>query len=311
MLRIKSLVQCTAMGLLGSMLACGGADSESDPTWSEEGESASVDSLDEAAVDGVDDEVEDAELGSVQQPLFGLGLGINFLESCNDPTGVDSVLAAMAVAAATELRRWQPKTDFDVWSGKLRLTATGKKQCADGTCFNTQALLDMQSDAAGSAEIRPGVRVNPLLLRTGLTLAYFRQATCFSLLGLPLVGCGVPEHKFTIAHTEPGKCDTNYWFTTTTPAGKALTSSAMKALEKGLVFLNTESNAYIQFQTNGNMVGVDPTYGLNEVGSTVSGSCSAACTKVSRSNIVGQCCSCNGMKKYSRSTWNANTYICR
>jgi hypothetical protein len=303
---IDNGIRFAALGLLGSLLACAGGDLDSDPTWPEDGATASVDSPDETEVDEADE-----ELGTGEQPLFALGLGISFLESCNDPTGVDSVLAGLAVATATELRRWQPKTDFDAWSGKLRLTATGKKQCADGACFNTQALLDMQNDAAGRAEIRPGVRVNPLLLRTGLTVAYFRQATCYTLLGLPLIGCGVPEHQFTMAHSEPGKCDTNYWFTTTTPAGKALSSSAMKSLEKGLVFLNTETNAYIQFQTNGNMVGIDPTYGLNEVGATASGSCSAACTKVSRSNIVGQCCSCNGIRKYSRSTWNANTYLCK
>jgi hypothetical protein len=302
-----NVLRFAAWGLMVSALACGGGGFETDPIGTDEGAAVSGDTLDEA----LPDEAGDAELGTAQQALIGSGSGISFLDSCNDPTGVDPVLAALAVSSATELHRWQPKSDFQVSGGMLKLTTTGKKQCADGQCFNTQALLDLQNNAASKAEIRPGVRVNPTLLRTSLSLAYFRQQTCFTLLGLPLIGCSAPDHKFTLAHTAPGQCDTNYWFTVTTSAGKSLTSALLGSLEKSLIWLNTESNEYIQFQTNGNMVGVDPTYGLNEVGSTSTGSCSAACTKITKSNVTGQCCSCNGMKKYARSAWSTNTYICQ
>lgn len=311
MSRIKQWVRYAALGCLGSAaIACSGSY---DVSVEGPANDAAIDAevLDDvASAEGVSD-ASGAALGTTEQELIGLFTGISFLDSCNDITGTDPVLAALAVSTATELRRWQPKLDFDIWSGKLRLTAAGKKRCADGVCWNTQALLDLQNDSARNAMLRPGVKVNPLLIRTVLSLAYFRQATCFSLLGLPLVGCGVPEHQFTVAHSEPGKCDTNYWFTTSTPAGKPLTATVMKQLEKSLIWVNAETNAYIAFQTNGNMVGVDPTYGLNEAGSTQTGACSVACTKMSSRNISGQCCSCNGTKKYARSAWSTNTYICQ
>jgi hypothetical protein len=264
--------------------------------------------LDEATEEATDDMMSiDPELGTTEQEL----LGIILPSSCFDITGTDPVLAALAVATATELRRWQPTKDFSLWSGKLALTATGKARCADGKCLNTQALLDLQKDAASKAEIRPGVRVNPLLVRTALAFAYARQTTCFSLLGLPLIGCGVPEHQFKLVGTDKGTCDTNYWFQVQNAAGVPLSLTEMKALEKGLVWVNAETNQYISFQVNGNMVGIDPTYGLNTTTATASGSCSAACTKISATDVTGQCCSCNGTKKYVRSSWSATTYLCQ
>jgi hypothetical protein len=159
--------------------------------------------------------------------------------------------------------------------------------------------------------LRPGVQVNPVLLRRALSLAYFRQATCFSTLGVPFFGCSVPDHQFTLAHTSAGECDTNYWFSTTTAAGAPLTPALMQQLEKSLIWVNTETNAYIQFQTDGNRVGIDPTYGLNDAGSTESGSCSPACTRISSKDLLGSCCACNGNRRYARASWNANTYTCQ
>lgn len=255
----------------------------------------------------------EAEVEAVteRQEVFGFDTGIRLLDSCNDITGVDPVLAALAVSTATELRRWQPKADFRVTGGKLALTTTGRAQCADGRCLNTQALLDLQSDEAGQALIRPDVQVNPVLLRRALSLAYVRQATCFTTLGVPFFGCSVPDHEFTLAHTAPGECDTNYWFSTTTEAGEPLAPELMQQLEKSLIWVNTETNDYIQFQTDGNLVGIDPTYGLNDAGSTQNGSCSPACTRISSEDLLGRCCSCRGNRNYVRATWNANTYTCQ
>lgn len=256
-------------------------------------------------------EADNIELTPEREELFGFGTGIRFVDSCDDNTGTDPVLAALAVATAIELGRWQPTTDFRTWRGKLTLTATGEAQCADGQCSNTRALLDLQNDEASGVTILPGVQVNSSLLRRALSLAHFRQANCFSPLGAPFVGCRVPDHHFTLAHTAPGECDTNYWFTTTTPEGDALPPELMQRLERSLIWVNAETNDYIQFATDGNLVGIDPTYGLNEVGATESGSCSPACTRISTRDIAGSCCSCNGTRQYARSSWNANTYTCQ
>src|SRR5207245_575123 len=104
--------------------------------------------------------------------------------------------------------------------------------------------------------------------------------------------CTVPDHKLRPLHSEAGKCDTNYWFEVLTPQGTAY--AGVDKLKKQLLFVDVDNNSYIQFQTNGSMVGIDPTYGLNETGSTSTGSCTAACTKISSTNVAGECCSCGG-----------------
>ena len=300
----RSVLKAAGLVFVGLMGACSG-DGMSAEGSDEADDIAFEDEATDEAADVMMSSEED--LGTSEQELLGLILP----SSCFDITGTDPVLAALAVATATELGRWQPTKDFAIWTGQLALTATGKARCADGKCFNTQALLDLQKDSASKAEIRPGVRANPLLIRTTLLLAYARQTTCFSLLGLPMIGCGVPEHQFKLISTDKGVCDTNYWFEVQNTGGAPLGLTAMKALQKGLVWVNAETNAYIAFQVAGNMVGIDPTYGLNATTAASSGSCSAACTKISAKDVTGQCCSCNGTKKYARSSWSATTYLCQ
>jgi hypothetical protein len=59
-------------------------------------------------------------------------------------------------------------------------------------------------------------------------------------------------------------------------------------------------------------VAIDPTYGLNDEDTTSSGSCTAACTKITTTNIAGACCSCNSVQKtFKRSSFNVNTYLCQ
>jgi hypothetical protein len=213
-------------------------------------------------------------------------------------------MAALAVATATELRRWQPTKDFASSWGVLKLTSTGKAQCADGKCWNTQAILDLQSAPYGKVQIRPGVTLDSGALKNALTANLTLQI--FSLLSLL-----VPDHKLTMLYSEPGGCDQNYWFNVTTPSGGLVTSSLVSSLQKKLTWVGGSGNPYVQFQSDGTMVGIDPTYGLNQAGSTATGSCTAACTKMSSTDITGSCCSCNGTKKFSRSAWSTTTYICQ
>jgi hypothetical protein len=311
MLGRRSVLEAAGLVFAGLLAACGGEDMSADGSDLADEVAFEEEATEDAADEKMSSDAmmsSDEELGTSEQELLGLILP----SSCFDITGTDPVLAALAVATATELRRWQPTKDFTMsWTGHLALTSTGKARCADGKCFNTQALLDLQKDAAKNAEIRPGIKANPLLIRTTLALAYARQTTCFSLLGLPMIGCGVPEHQFKLVGTNPGTCDTNYWFQVQNAAGAPLNLTEMKALEKGLVWVNAETNKYISFQVDGNTVGIDPTYGLNTTTATAAGSCSAACTKISATDITGQCCSCNGTKRYSRSSWSATTYLCK
>jgi hypothetical protein len=261
-------------------------------------------SLDE--IGAFDDELagdeEALELGTAEQELFFNPF--NFFSSCSDPKGTNSVMAALAVATATELKRWQPTKDFQSSGGVLKLTTTGKAQCADGKCWNTQAILDLQTAPAGSVQVRPGVKLDSAALKSALTSNLLLQV-------LHLISAFVPEHKLQLIRSEHGGCDQFYWFNVTSPSGGAVSSLLTWTLGQKLMWVGGSSNPYVQFQSNGTMVGIDPTYGLNEAGSTATGSCTAACTKMSGSNIAGTCCSCNGTKKFVRSAWSTSTYLCQ
>lgn len=287
------------LGFGASSFACGGVDIEEE-TAASEGEE-----MNEMATLAADDEaMEPGELGQASAAWWGYSWNES---SCYDPTGTDSVLAALAVATAQELGRWQPEDDFKESFGRLVLTPTGKARCADGQCWNTQALLDLQRDSARSVEVRPGVYVNPRTLRLRLTWNHDRQQDCLRSFWN---GCRTPDHQFEFIAAEPGACDMNYWFEVRRPDGRLLGSS-LDVLKKALVWVDIEDNSYIKFQNDGSTIAIDPTYGLNAGSATKSGSCSASCMKVSRANVAGQCCSCNGTKKYRRSAFNANAYLCR
>lgn len=261
-----------------------------------------------------DDVMSDGEHGEPGEEAIELGQSAQAWwsfdwnqSSCSDPTGTDSVLAALAVATARELGRWQPEDDFKVSLGRLVLTSTGQARCADGQCWNTRALLDLQSDSARSVQVRPGVNVDPRTLRIRLTWNHDQQRDCLRSLWR---SCRTPAHQFRFLTAEPGACDMNYWFEVRKPDGSPLGSN-LDVLKKALIWVDIEDNSYIKFQSDGTTIAIDPTYGLNPDAGAKAGSCSPSCTRVASSNISGQCCSCNGTRKYARSSWNANTYLCK
>jgi hypothetical protein len=256
---------------------------------------------------------EEMELGQLEQGLM----------SCTNVDGTNAVMAALAVSAAKELKRWQPSKDFVVfttsgWSEAspgmqqaIKLTATGKAQCAGGNCWNTQALLNLQYDQANNLVKFPGnVTLSPGALRSRLVAKLREQQTCESR---PVNGgnsnCPVEEHKLAFTRSEKGGCDTNFFFKATTPTGTALRYPAQ--LKNKLIWVD-QYNPYVAFQSVGDVISIDPTYGLNEEGTTTSGTCSAACTKIS-SNVAtaGQCCTCNSAtRKYAKSAWSTTTFLC-
>lgn len=72
------------------------------------------------------------------------------------------------------------------------------------------------------------------------------------------------------------------------------------------------TNPFISQQVSGDRVAIDPTYGLNEGGTTTSGVCSATCLKLSSTSVAGQCSSCGGAsERFVKSTGDANTSVCQ
>ena len=73
---------------------------------------------------------------------------------CSNGDGINSAMAALAVVSGKELRRWQSSRDFRIdEDGRLALTATGRARCADGECWNTEAVLDLQLAEPGSVKL--------------------------------------------------------------------------------------------------------------------------------------------------------------
>jgi len=243
---------------------------------------------------------EDIELGQSGEAL------------CANGDGVNSAMAALAVAAAKELGRWNPTVDFAPGTAApwyTTLTATGKARCSDGKCWNTQAILDLQKSPPNSVKFG-SIVLNANNLVSTLTARWNEQKNCELRGGTGATNCTAEQHKLTFKSSTPGACDTLFTFDAKTPAGGNLVNPSQ--LANKLMFVGYPSNPFLSFSSTGTTVTIDPTYGLNEGGTTTTGGCTAACTKISATNIAGQCCSCAGVSKtFVKSTFSGTTYLCQ
>lgn len=122
-------------------------------------------------------------------------------------------MAGLAVAAGTELGRWNGAKDFvkenTNTNARILLSSEGAARCAATGCVNVNAMLKMQ-DVDGSQVARH----DPLLLRQYLVTYFDRQK-----------GIASPAHTLTLAGTTPDACGLRYYFnvgggtTTTTTTG--------------------------------------------------------------------------------------------
>jgi len=288
----------------------------------------------EGIVDGEDTMLEESssdelELGSAEQAL----------QNCSNPDGTNAVMAAFAVAVGQELGRWQATKDFEMFttSGQsesspgmqqaIRLrTGTGpdgkprgKSRCADGRCARVQAILDMQYEQARGKIYIQGesstnkVLLDPAALRSRMVAkANYEQATCDqNAKDNDPLRCPVETHKLVPMGTvNLGGCGLHYKFGVTKDATGTLLYPAQ--LKWKLTFAD-QANGWVDFRNlGGGAVAIDPTYGLNDASSTAAGSCAAACTKISLTDVTGQCCACSGLtKKFAKSSWSAATFLCQ
>ena len=264
------------------------------------------------------------ELGTIEQGLM----------TCTNPDGTNAAMAAFAVAVAQDLGRLNASKDFvmittsgqsetspgmqqamKLASGSDANGAIGKNRCADGKCARVQAILDMQYDQANNKVYFQGtgttkVLLNPAALRARLYAKWQDQIACDKT---PKDGdvnsCTKELNSLTYVSKAAGGCDTNFTFSV-----KGVNNAVLKypnQLKNEIKFADT-SNPYINFTNLGNgNISIDPTYGLNDDGTTSTGSCTAACTKISVSSVAGQCCSCGGVTKtFSKAAWSPTTFLC-
>jgi hypothetical protein len=252
------------------------------------------------------------------------------LMNCSNPQGTNAMIAALAVAAANELGRWNVTTDFQKvtnsnWQTVLGLSPAGLSRCSSRghSCPNIQALLFFQDTRYDNYIRFPGnVKLSAYSYQARLTAGFDAQKICEdrAKLNPPKPGqtpssdtCYAEEHLLKLTGTVPGGCDMNFTYNVTTPSGGLLKYPQL--LKNKLIWANDGGSAqvlnpYIQFTSTARSVTVDPTFDLNQPGSASGGSCTVSCQKYSTSNIAGNCCTCNGKSGTFFSSATANVYKC-
>ncbi|MES1175578.1 MAG: hypothetical protein ABUL62_14750 [Myxococcales bacterium] len=175
------------------------------------------------------------------------------------------------------------------------------------------ALLALQKNEAYQQVMFPGgVLLDSYALRGAMKSYFDRQTRCNNWWGeYSTNGCWVEAHDLWFWKTAPGTCATDNYFW----ANKVGTSNSLDVPDRlnfQLYFVGYPDNEFLTFRNFGSNVVIDPTVGLTEANSTMSGSCTAACTQYSSTSLVGRCCSCNGVTKtFSRSPFSYDLYLCR
>ena len=244
------------------------------------------------------------------------------LMNCANPEGTNAMIAAVAVAIANDLGRWNVSADFTTKIGTynqrhLTLTNTGLAQCSarGNACENVKALLFFQ-DAKYDNYIRfPGnVKLSAWSYASRLVAGWEGQKTCEARPASSPDSCPAENHKLTLLSTSPGGCDMNFTYNPENATGGALNNPAQ--LKNKLLWANDGAskdrpNPYIQFQSTASTVTIDPTWELNEPGSASGGSCLVTCQKYDRNtNLTGTCCTCNGQSGTFYLSATANVYKC-
>jgi len=309
-LRLASLVSVAVAA--GAFVGCGAEDLVANDV-----------ARDVASGDTASDDVASDDNASLDESDYGTAE--EALMSCTNPDGTNAVMAALAVAVAQDLGRWQTGKDFvqgynageivALGSGSDASGAIGKSRCADGKCARVQALLDLQLDAAQNVYVQGSgstkVLVNPQALRTRM-LGKWREQKTIDERAKDGVTDQAPkeEHKLSFASAAKGGCDTNFTFNTSKTTGAAL--QYPNQLKYKLAFADIY-NPYINFANlGGGKVSIDPTYGLDEDPTAAAQACTAACTKISVNSVAGGCCSCGGVtKKFVKAAWNNTTFLCQ
>jgi hypothetical protein len=244
-----------------------------------------------------------------EAPVSTEAMGTMEQTLCANTDGVPSALAALAAATATELGRWQPAQDFRLERGALELTRAGKRQCDDGKCWNTQAILDLQRAPSGVV-ILGGTPFDGEAFKSELATNFRQQLRCESEGDQrDADSCRAERHELALESVSSGACDTVFTFRATGRDGDPLRRP--DRLVNKLIYVGYPENEYLSFTSTESTVSIDPTYGLNPSDGTGTGSCTAACTKISSTNISGSCCVCNGeTRSFVRSAFSSTTYLC-
>jgi len=217
------------------------------------------------------------EVPSNGESIEGLGEAIS--SSCNTVSGLLPTKASLAVAMATELKRWEPLTDLTTatvnGSQQVTLSAAGNQRCSamGSSCANTRAILALQDNAV--SQVISQNRFQPNSYRNDLLNSFDRQRNRIEELKKNNPSQLPAPHNLTKiggpTNLGIGACGPHYLFTPTTPAGAAYPNPG--TLSNALYFFGYPTNSFLSFTvTNGN-VAIDPIDGDNSTPTTTSGTC--------------------------------------
>jgi hypothetical protein len=236
--------------------------------------------------------------------------------ACSNADGTNGMIAALAVALATDMHRWNVLTDLFEFRGfnnqlMLGITAAGKAACGGTNCPTVANILAFQDSRLDQKAVIAGTKLSSWALASRLTAGWDKQKACQQ----PNGWCLFQGHQFAAASSiNAGNCNTSalFSFPASKAGGGALTAAQIAALNNALVFTTANgTDPFVQFTSNTTSVSV------GDVGGMVPGQAEPGpCQQFSISNINGTACSCaatgvtTGQLKNDQSL-APNTYFCR
>lgn len=235
--------------------------------------------------------------------------------ACSNADGTNGMVAALAVALATDMHRWNVLTDLYEFRGfnnqlMLGITAAGKAACGNN-CPTVANILAFQDSRLDQKAVIAGTKLNSWSLASRLTAGWDKQKAC-----VPGGWCPFQAHQLgAVSSITAGNCNTSslYGFPATKPGGGALTAAQIAGLNNALVFTTANgTDPFVQFTSNATSVSV------GDVGGMVPGQAEPGpCQQFSLTNINGTACTCaatgvttGGQLKNDQSL-APNTYFCR
>jgi len=235
--------------------------------------------------------------------------------ACSNPDGTNGMIAALAVAMATDMHRWNALTDLYEFRGfqnqlMLGITAAGKAACGPGACATVANILAFQDSRLDQKAVIAGTKLSSWAFASRLTAGWDKQKACGQ-------GgwCPFQPHAFAAASgITAGNCNTSalFAFPAAKPVGGALTAAQIAQLNNALVFTTANgTDPFVQFTSNATSVSV------GDVGGMVPGQAEPGpCQQYSATNITGTACSCTGNGVAAGTRKNdqplaPNTYFCR
>jgi hypothetical protein len=212
-----------------------------------------------------------------EESVEGLSDAVSY--QCNTLSGLRPTKASLAVAMATELKRWDPLVDLTrTWingAEHVVLSSAGHNRCSamGSNCANTKALLGLQDQSI--TQVIEQSRFNPTSYRHELLSGFQRQIDRNNDLARNAPARLPSPHRLTKVggptNLGIGACGPHWVFKPERASGGSYPDPA--DLANNLYFFGHPTNDYLAFTvTNGN-VAIDPIDGDNSAPLTTSGSC--------------------------------------